>query len=199
MPASIWRACRGLLPCTVFDYVSVAVDAYHNEVHDKIVATPTLYVWKMANYGRVRIDGITATLAAGITVARDVDVRIQGSYQMQRSIDVTDKTSPNYRHQLPYTPRHTGSASLTLHTPWVNMGYTFTGCAERYSMIQSSREYLIPGYSDHSLSLSRELRLKRCKVDMQLTVRNIGNEHYEIIKYYPMPGRSFEFSTSIGI
>ena len=100
---------------------------------------------------------------------------------------------------MPYTPRHTGSAAVTLHTPWVDLGYTLTGCAKRYSMIQSTHEYLIPGYCDQSVALSRALRLGRHTLDMQLVVRNIAGEHYEIIKYYPMPGRSLEFSAAIGI
>lgn len=190
-----WTSSR--LP--LFDYLSIAVDAYHNEVHDKIVATPTLYVWKMANYGRVRIDGLSATFAAGVSVARGADLRMQGSYMLQRSVDVTDSRQPGYKHQLPYTPRHTGSAAVTLHTPWVDLGYTLTGCAKRYSMIQSTHEYLIPGYCDQSVALSRALRLGRHTLDMQLVVRNIAGEHYEIIKYYPMPGRSLEFSAAIGI
>ena len=36
-------------------YVTLTADVYHNDVKDKIVAFPTLYVWKMANFGRVTI------------------------------------------------------------------------------------------------------------------------------------------------
>lgn len=34
------------------NYLSVTVDGYYNDVTDKIVAFPTTYAWKMANYGK---------------------------------------------------------------------------------------------------------------------------------------------------
>ncbi len=38
----------------VADYVSLSVDGYYNEVDDKIVAVPTMFVWKMSNVGKWR-------------------------------------------------------------------------------------------------------------------------------------------------
>ena len=37
----------------MFDYISVTLDGYNNDVTDKIVAFPTTYAWKMANYGKL--------------------------------------------------------------------------------------------------------------------------------------------------
>ena len=49
---------------SVFDYISVTLDGYYNDVTDKIVAFPTTYAWKMANYGKVHAAGVDVTLAA---------------------------------------------------------------------------------------------------------------------------------------
>lgn len=50
----------------VFDYISFTLDGYYNDVTDKIVAFPTTYAWKMANYGKVHAAGVDATLAAAV-------------------------------------------------------------------------------------------------------------------------------------
>ena len=46
----------------VADYVSLSVDGYYNEVDDKIVAVPTMFVWKMSNVGKVETYGVDANL-----------------------------------------------------------------------------------------------------------------------------------------
>jgi len=184
-------------PSMRFRRVSLAVDAYHNDVRDKIVATPTLYVWKMANYGRVSIDGVSATLAVEASVTAGVTLTAQGAYDYQRSVDVTSKSSAYYKHQLPYTPQHSGSASLILSTPWVDVGYTLLGCGRRYSMVQHTSEYLIKGYCDQSLSLSRRLHIGKTEVGLQAVMRNIADSHYEVIKFYPMPGRAFDMTVDV--
>lgn len=37
----------------------MTVDGYYNDVTDKIVAFPTTYAWKMANYGKVHASCIS--------------------------------------------------------------------------------------------------------------------------------------------
>ena len=46
----------------VADYVSLSVDGYYNEVDDKIVAVPTMFVWKMSNVGKVETYGVDVNL-----------------------------------------------------------------------------------------------------------------------------------------
>ena len=38
-------------------HFSISADGYYNTVKDKIVALPTMYVWKMMNMGEVDIKG----------------------------------------------------------------------------------------------------------------------------------------------
>lgn len=184
-------------PLSAFRYVSATLDIYYNKVCDKIVAFPSMYVWKMANFGKVDIKGINATVETELPLGAKALVWASGTYSLQRAIDLTDPTTTYYKHQLPYTPRHTGSASLTVKTPWLNAGYTLVACSERYSMVQTTPEYRINGYCDQTLTLSRDFRFKRCLMAVQASVRNLTNEHYEVIKFYPMAGRSFDVTAAV--
>lgn len=99
-----------------------------------------------------------------------------------------------YNHQIPYTPRHSGSVRLNLDMPWVNIGYTVMISGERYCNQYNSPEYRLEGYHEHSLSLYRTFQLKKYNLSAQVEALNFTNSQYEVVKNYPMPGRQFRGS-----
>lgn len=179
-------------------YVALTIDAYYNDVTDKIVAFPSTYIWKMVNFGKAEIKGIDATMGTEVDIAKGYSILANGSLTWQEAKDKTEGNA-TYGSQLPYTPKVSGGLSVMLLTPWVNVGYSATGQGKRYSMAQNTREYQLDGYMEHSLSLSRDFLLGDNMLRLQLTVNNITDKQYEIIKYYPMPGRSVTASATLDI
>lgn len=177
--------------------LTFTADGYFNDVTDKIVAFPTTYVWKMANYGHVHITGLDATLSARCRIAPHIALNIGASYTLQHAIDVTDPTSYSYRVQLPYTPLHSGSGRLVVTTPWGNIGYSAIASSERYSMSEQIARYRIAPYTDHTLTLSRTFALRNTSLIAQAEAINFTNAQYEVIQYYPMPGRQFRLSLTL--
>lgn len=182
---------------SVLDYVSVTLDGYFNDVTDKIVAFPTTYAWKMANYGKVHAAGVDATLATAISLAKGFKLIMTGGYMWQKAIDLTSQDAKNYKDQLPYTPLHSGNASAIVETPWANVGYSVVGVGKRYYLTQNIPENEIDGYMEHTLSLSREFAVGSCRLRVQAEIINLTNEQYDVIKYYPMPGRSCRLTGTI--
>ena len=178
-------------PSSWLSYLNVTADGYYNRVRDKIVALPTLYIWKMMNFGEVSIGGIDANVSAEITCSSAIRLLLQGNYTWQRAIDITDETAKNYKDQIPYTPRHAGSASVSLLNKWVNLSYLLTCAGDRYALPQNIADNRIDRYVEQTISVNREFQLGNCQLRLQGEILNIGNINYEIIKYYPMPGRSF--------
>ena len=174
--------------------LSITADAYHNNVRDKIVAFPTTYVWKMANYGRVRIDGIDLSLAAATQQLSGWGLDAGLTYSLQQAIDCTDPNAASYGLQLPYTPVHSGSGSLRLTTPWCRVGYSVVGASERFSLMDHSSQYRLKGYAEHTLSLSRSFSLRSSALEAQLEALNFTGQSYEIIQYYPMPMQQYRFT-----
>lgn len=172
-------------------YASLTVDAYHNNVTDKIVAFPSTYVWKMANFGKVAIDGIDATLNTEIGLSRQVTMVVNAAYSYQKSVDKL-KQSSSYNQQLPYTPHHSGNATVLVKNPWVNIGYSVLMQGERWSTVIDSDQYRLKPFWEHSLTLSHRFEFRNWSMEISGTLRNLTDEQYEIIKYYPMPGRSGE-------
>lgn len=177
--------------------VQMTADGYVSSVDDKIVVFPTTYVWKMTNYGHVRMAGVDATLAFTLPVARAVELEGMANYSWQRATDRTDAASAVYGSQLPYTPRHSGNASAVLKTPWVELGYALNACGERYSMVQALPEYRMKSYWEHQLTAARTFRLRKAVLRLSACVNNLGGVQYEVIRYYPMPGRNWQVTATL--
>lgn len=179
----------GLLP--FINYLNVSVDGYYNRVSDKIVAIPTMFIWKMMNMGEVSIGGIDVNLSTEVPLWKNISLTGQMSYSWQHAIDITDETEKNYRDQIPYTPKHSGNFSAALQMPWINISYLLTVVGDRYASPQNIERNLIDRYAEQTVSLNRTFTFGSCSLRLQFDIINIGNINYDVVKYYPMPGRSF--------
>lgn len=188
-------------PMSWIKYLTATADGYLNRVTDKIVAFPSTYVWKMANFGKVHIHGADLTLATEIPLVemredRGISLLLTATYTYQQATD-KEPRSASYGSQLPYTPKHSGNFSAILRTPWVSAGYSLVAQGKRWSSTQTTPTYALKAYQEHSITLSRTFRWSRCDLDLQATVHNLTDAQYEIIKYYPMPGRSWSVSATL--
>ena len=187
-------------PARLIDQITLTWDGYYNEVRDKIVAFPSTYVWRMVNFGRVRIFGFDVALAAGVPLTHGVRVDLQANYTYQRATDVTSPEAKNYRDQIPYTPLHSGSGSAALRTPWIDAAYTVVAVGDRYYMSQNLPENRVNGYAEHTIALSRTFHIHHpgeCRIRVQAECVNWMDTQYDIIKYYPMPGRSLRATVAV--
>ena len=178
------------------EQISLTADAFCNKVEDKIVALPTLFIWKMLNMGEVDIRGLDINFSSRFILPAEMTLQVAASYSYQKAIDKTDPKAKNYEDQIPYTPLHSGTASLSLENKWVNLGYTLTVVGERYVLPQNTPTNKVEGYEEHTVSANRTFDIKQCKLRLQASVVNIFDETYDVIKFYPMPGRSFLFSAT---
>ena len=185
-------------------YISATVDAYHNKVTDKIIAVPTknLFTWSMLNLGKVDIKGIDATASINLQPWQKLGINLSGNYTYQRALDVTnsDLNTPEgrvYKHQIAYTPRVSASGHAGIETPWVNLSYSFLFSGKRYMLGQNISDNRLDSYSDHSLSAGRDFKMQNVTASLNVEVLNLLNKNYEIVKNFPMPGRSFRVTVGV--
>ncbi|MBQ9864725.1 MAG: TonB-dependent receptor [Bacteroidales bacterium] len=182
----------------------ISVDGYYNRVSDKIIAVPmqNMFLWSMQNLGKVEVRGvdISATSrfsggASSIFVPGDwrrlLDVTLTLGYSFQYAVDRTDPSNKVYGHQIPYTPRHSGSIALVASTKWVDVGYSATLVGRRYRMSQNTNANMVKGYVDQGIRVSRQFWLKHGKLDVKAQVLNLFDVQYEVVKNYPMMGRNY--------
>lgn len=183
---------------TTFPQLSLTADIYHNIVNNKIIAIPKdLFVWSMINLGRVEIKGLDFTGRFTVAFPRKIRLNLSANYTYQRALDMTDPDSREYKNQIAYTPRVSGSGTAVLETPWVDLSYAVLLSGHRYTLKQNIAENRLEGYSDHSLSASRALQFGRFDTRITAELLNLMNRNYEVVRSFPMPGRSFRVTLTI--
>ena len=181
-------ATLALRPNGVFAGGELSADVYHNTVRDKIVAIPStsMFRWTMLNLGRVRIEGldVTAQTLWGVGTVR---LNLRATYTYERARDVTDRSDAFYGDQIPYIPRHSGSATARLEWHRVRLAYSFIYTGQRYDQRANLPENFAPAWYTSDLSLAYTLG----PLELHGELNNLFNQQYEIVKGYPLPGRHF--------
>lgn len=165
-------------------YLAITADFYSNHVKDLIVAIPTTFAWKMYNYGKSYIKGVN--IAADYSVK---DFTFNIGYNLNDAI--TGKRKYSEPKRVPYTAHHSGNASIIWNNPIANVGYTMQWMGRRYSSIMHERRYKLNRFEDHNLNLSHLFEMGKNSLEVSLACKNIFDRQYEIIQFYPMPGRQF--------
>ena len=167
-------------------YLSFSADAYYNKVENKIVAIPlsSLALWSVQNKGKVDIKGIDLNATAHIRISSGFLAEISGNYTLQEALN-------EKKQILQYTPRHAATALATLKTPWCDLNYNLVYCGNRYYNETPLPEYLVKGYADQGFSITKTVLYKAYRLHFFAECLNCSNLQYEVIRAYPMPGRSF--------
>lgn len=186
-------------PGQLLSDASIDIDCYYNYVKNKIVAYPSgqQFRWTMLNLGRVDIRGTDISAHATLSPAHDISFTARLQYTWQRAIDVTDPADRYYRDQIPYTPRHSGSAivNATWRRWGINCSWIYVG--ERYDQPENiSYNHMEPWYTT-DLSLSRDFDIRNIRLRVLAEVNNLLAKEYEVVSNYPMPRRNYRLTFTI--
>ena len=176
--------------------LQATADAYYNRVSDKLIAIPVqnMFLWSMINLGRVDIWGEDTKVDFSIKV-KGITVSLGGNYAFQHATDRTDPLSKTYGHQIPYTPRHSGGASLYVETPWIDFGYSAMIVGSRYYRQQNTDDTRLKPYCDQGLTLAHTFTFRNgSKLKLKGQVLNLFDVQYEIVRSYPMMGRNYRLT-----
>lgn len=158
---------------------SAREELYFNWVENKLVAVPngSLFRWSMYNIGGVRIFGDEIAASAFFKRAGwSAGATARYSYQWAHDTETGG--------QIPYIPLH--SASFNLQGSWKGLSLEIEGflTGERFTSSTNRADFRIAPWTTWDASLSWHGR----SLSVGLQLKNLLDEHYEIIKQYPMPG-----------
>ncbi|MCS7176475.1 MAG: TonB-dependent receptor [Candidatus Kapabacteria bacterium] len=170
----------------VADWMRLRADAFTMWVRDQIVAVPRSPVfWSARNVGLV--------WSRGVEVAASVQggnwLRLAAHMTWQRVTDQTD--NPYTRgHQLPYVPMLLGAAKAELLWSPVEVTLQLLVTGQRWSQPDNAPESTMPPYGLLDCALSYQWPLAAATATFRVALRNAGDVRYEVIRNYPLPGRS---------
>jgi vitamin B12 transporter len=175
------------------EYVTFTADGYYNNVTNKIVALPSqnIAIASIINLGKVNIEGVEIGVKTQTRQVNGWRGSLSVNYTYQNSVDSATNM------QIPYTPH----SSLAL-----NAGVDYHHAGLYYNqVVSSSRYYLedinsqIGGYSEGDLSFIYKFSISSESAIFSAHVNNLFNQPYQIVRSFPMPGRSYLFSIQITI
>lgn len=203
-PETVWQANAGFtysgnyLHAGPFRKLNLSADSYWNKVKDKIIAYPSgqQFRWTMLNLGTVDIKGVDASCDAFFSFGQ-VEAAVKLQYTWQRAIDITNKSDTFYKNQIPYVPKHSGSAVASIYYKGWGLNYSFIYTGERYSNKENTwRNYVLPWYTS-DLSLQKTLNINKKTLKATAEINNLFGQDYEVVLNYPMPKTNFRLSVSI--
>ena len=175
--------------------VQLTADAYLNLVRDKIMAVPVnMFIWRCINLGRTRVWGLDATARTVWHINGRHTLTATGNYSLQRATNRTNEASPYYGYQLAYVPLSSGGAAVSWENPWVNLSLHGEGTSQRYTTNEHYDGTRLAGYFEWTASAYRVLRFSRHTLELRADLKNLFDRQYEVVKLYPMPGRSYMFT-----
>ena len=179
---------------------SLQADIYQNKIENRIVCLPLkgTYTWSMMNYGYTFCRGLNAT-AQGRYHTGDWQFSLLNSITWQRDVDRTDPDDEDmYDKPICYSPEF--STGITAICGWRSLQFTtsYLYVGERMWSKADPEDILEPYHNiDMKLSCSRDI--KKTSLGLCLEVCDVLDVQYEHLPRYPMPGRNYKLTLSIGL
>ncbi|MCD8283054.1 MAG: TonB-dependent receptor plug domain-containing protein [Prevotella sp.] len=174
--------------------ITASANVYINSVRDKIVSIPVnMFVYQYVNVGRTAGKGMDLLADTYWAFSPKQSIGLTVNYSLQ---DV--KTRPTNHdftpQQIAYTPRHSGTATLTWLNPFANISTTLLFVSATWATNEHNAGTRIAGYGELGASIYRTIRIKQGEMELKCTAQNILDKNYCIVAHYPMPGRNVNIS-----
>ncbi len=173
---------------------------FNRNIDNWIVWLPTDstgFNYSPRNVLAVHSRGIENVLEIGWQVG-DSYFNLIGKYDFVKSTneEVAEENKAALGKQLLYIPQHKGLAQLT----WRNAGWSV---AYRHNFVgkvftSPSNIQSLPAFSLGDLSVSRTFKFDQWHFSAFTKVHNLWDTDYQMVQYYPMPGRNFEVGLGFG-
>lgn len=178
--------------CSSNSGYTVSLGGFISDINDWIswIPTPQGY-WMAANVQRVSIRGIETAGNVNFSLP-PFQLQLHAGYVLldainEKKINIFDNSEGK---QLIYTPRQRMNSSVRIvyRDFLVDYLHAYTG---RAYTVRDNTDY-VPGFEVANLLIRYSFKLHtEVLIDIQGEVNNIWDTRYEVVKYFPMPGRSF--------
>ena len=180
--------------------LDIQCDVYQNKIENRIVCLPLkgTYTWSMMNYGYTFCRGLNATVK-GHYKRGDWNCSLITSLTWQHDVDRTDPEDEDmYDKPICYSP--TLSTGITAILGWRTLQFTtsYLHVGERMWSKADPEDILEP-YHNVDMKLSYTHDIRKVSMGLCLEVCDVLDIQYEHIPRYPMPGRNYKLTLSLGI
>lgn len=169
-------------------------NVFGNLIEDKILAIPTknLFIWSMQNIGQVGSLGGDVSYVYRKKFRNNKYMQLNVNYTYQRVVDLSERGSATFGHQIAYIPEHSANFSGTFEYRNVGMTHSLNYIGARYALNQNIPQNRVDGFLTYDINLSLDLRWNtKLPVRLNAGVKNVGGKNYQYVKSFVLQGRSY--------
>ncbi|MBE0644757.1 MAG: TonB-dependent receptor [Bacteroidetes bacterium] len=166
---------------------------FHHDITDKIVWAPAAGIyWTPRNVQHVISTGVEAQWQLQW---ERLSLRANAQWMSARKANASFPGDATQNKQLIYVPEWSGSLTLlTAPFSWLTVAVTERLLGPRfYNETNTAR---LPAHAITDAAVHATLPLAGMMVSGKLELLNTFDTSYEVVAFYPMPGRSFRFTLS---
>jgi len=165
------------------------VTGYYNRIKDWIRWLPVGGLWRPQNVNLVDAYGAEVSLETFIKAGK-WDIAATANYAYT-AVVLREDYRPNsfaVGRQVPYQPFHVGNVSLKL-----SYSHAFLQTTVRYTGSRHTTDYYdnLPAYWLANVNAGYAFSLKNCTITLIAQINNMFDVEYQNMKYFAMPGRTF--------
>jgi len=181
-------------------YLKAEIAGYSYHVNDWIQWIPVASYVEARNFKKVWSRGVESSFTVFRRLSPYWWLKIQLGYEFTRTTnqEVYAFDEGQLNKQLIYVPEHTACLRLTADYKSLSGGIITNYSGITYTTADHSGNTL-PAYENVDLFASYHLKLMKVDGTASVSIRNLFNNGYQVIKAYPMPGRSVMISFSLGL
>ena len=174
------------------------INTYRNYITNKIVAIPTknLFTWSIQNIDNVIVNGFELIQELNLMLPADFVLSTQSNYSFQRALDVTDKSSPTYRDQIAYIPKHTANFDFNVEKKGNSLSVSVLTCSKRYYLNENIQINEIQGFTNIDIGLNKVVKRSAYTLKFGAMCKNVLGSEYAFVRNFVMPGRNYLLSIS---
>ncbi|HOJ03859.1 MAG TPA: TonB-dependent receptor [Bacteroidota bacterium] len=174
---------------------TVEVTAFYHDITDKIVWMPGAGLWwTPRNVQHVRARGLEVSATASL--GRVATLRVQGNWISSIKENASFPGDRTQGKQLIYIPRISAACIATVSLlPNLTASWTQRFVGARY--YTESNDASLPAHTLADMALSWDVALWSTALRLKAEVLNVFDTSYEVVAFYPTPGRNARGTCSI--
>jgi vitamin B12 transporter len=198
LPESGYTADIGVkqvIGATTGSHVVAEMSAYNSAIHNMIQWSPSGQgsFWKPENRKEVSVSGFEMSLAAIMNLDR-YKLNTGGNYNHALPVVRRAENSSLEGNRLMYVPQNTASAFITISSKKSYIGLSGNYTGSRYTDEVNNPIHMMPSWFILNSFAGSRIKAGDVTGHLRLRVMNLLNLQYQVIRSYPMPGRSFHLS-----
>lgn len=191
-----WKVCNNEnLPL----HINAQISGFYQTV-DNWIQWTMLDSLTPVEYKKVHAMGVETGIHFDFT---EGNIKVKGrlQYNLNRSIIVSTRDDNKYisGNQLIYIPEHTFRASVMAEYEGIHTGASVNYTGSRETVETGDEIQELPSFALVDWSIGYHQSFHDCNMVFALSIDNIFNKRYEVIRSYPMPGRTLHFTLTLGL